>query len=57
MNEPQILKEQHILKQIETTNKPQFFKDDQTSNETQISNKPQNFEGTPNYEWTSKFKR
>ena len=57
MNKPQILKEQHISKQTEITNEPQFFKDDQISNETQISIKPQNFEGTPNYEWTSKFKR
>ena len=57
MNEPQILKEQHISKQTEITNEPQFLKDEHISNETQISNKPQKFEGTPNYEWTSKFKR
>jgi hypothetical protein len=57
MNEPRISKGQHISKQSEITNVPQFFKDEQISNETQISNKPQNFEGSPNYEWTSKFKR
>ena len=38
-------------------NEPEILKDGQISNETQISIKPQNFEGTPNYEWTSKFKR
>ena len=39
MNEPCILKEQQIMKEIQSTNEPQILKYDKLSNESQFTNK------------------